>query len=216
MPRDNHPRERQARALERKRPQRPSFDRILIVTEGAKTEPLYFEEIRKQRRISSAHIEVLHSSLGTEPRQVVESAHRRFSETKQFDCVFAVFDRDDHRTYAEALEKACALDKKLRNDERQLVRFFAVPTVPCFELWLLLHYQDQFASLHRSDALRLLRKYIPGYVKGATGIYVLTELMTQSANTRAEHLRKNFTPHKGLDPYTDVDVLVARLRAIRP
>ena len=108
MPRDNHPRERQARALERKRPQRPSFDRILIVTEGAKTEPLYFEEIRKQRRISSAHIEVLHSSLGTEPRQVVESAHRRFSETKQFDCVFAVFDRDDHRTYAEALEKACA------------------------------------------------------------------------------------------------------------
>jgi RloB-like protein len=163
MPRDNHPRERQARALARKKPKRPPFDRMLIVTEGAKTEPLYFEDIRKQKRIASAHIEVLHSALGTQPRQVVDFAHSRFLESRAFECVFAVFDRDDHSTYADALARARALDNTLRNDARQLVRFIAVPTVPCFELWLLLHYQNQLAPLHRSEALNCLRTHIPKY-----------------------------------------------------
>lgn len=216
MPRDNHPRERKARALARKKPKRPPFDRVLIVTEGAKTEPLYFEDIRKQKRIASAHIEVLHSALGTEPRQVVDYAHQRFLETKEFECVFAVFDRDDHRTYADALSRARALDNTLRNDGKQLVRFFAVPTVPCFELWLLLHYQNQLAPLHRSEALDRLKTHIPGYAKGATGIYALTEPKIVDANGRAAHLRSQYTPDNGTDPYTDVDTLVERLRAIRP
>ena len=46
MGRDNHPKERQARQLERKLNRRASYDRILIVCEGSKTEPNYFEEIR--------------------------------------------------------------------------------------------------------------------------------------------------------------------------
>ena len=215
MPRDNHPRERQARALARKKPKRPPFDRVLIVTEGAKTELLYFEDIRKQQRIPSAHIEVLHSALGTEPRQVVNFAHQRFLASKQFECVFAVFDRDDHRTYSDALAHARALDNKLRNDDRQLVRFFSVPTVPCFELWLLLHYQNQIAPLHRSDAFIRLKTHIPNYSKGAREIYTLTETRIADANARAAHLREKHSPDDGTDPYTDVDTLVARLRAMR-
>jgi hypothetical protein len=215
MPRDNHPRERQAQALARKKPKRPPFDRILIVTEGAKTELLYFEDIRKQQRIASAHIEVLHSALGTEPRQVVDFAHQRFLANREFDCVFAVFDRDDHRTYPDALARARTLDNKLRNDIRQLVRFFAVPTVPCFELWLLLHYQNQIAPLHRSDAFNRLKTYIPGYSKGARDIYALTEPKIDDAIERAANLRRIHTANSGTDPYTDVDTLVGRLRALR-
>jgi len=213
MPRDNHPRERQARALARKKPKRPPFDRILIVTEGAKTELLYFEDIRKQQRIASAHIEVLHSALGTEPRQVVDFAHQRFLVSKEFECVFAVFDRDAHHTYFDALARVPALDKKLRNDGGQPVRFFAVPSVPCFELWLLLHFQDQMAPLHRSEAVQRLKKFIPTYDKGAT--YALTEPKIDDANERAANLRRQYNAKNGTDPYTDVDTLVARLRAIR-
>lgn len=55
MPRDSDPRERQARVGVQKR-HAPALDRIMFVTEGAKTAPLYFEDIRKQKRISSAHI----------------------------------------------------------------------------------------------------------------------------------------------------------------
>jgi len=39
MARDNAPQERQRKQLERKRAQRASYDRILIVSEGSKTEP---------------------------------------------------------------------------------------------------------------------------------------------------------------------------------
>ena len=42
MARDNSPRERQRKQLERKLGRRASYDRILIVSEGSKTEPNYF------------------------------------------------------------------------------------------------------------------------------------------------------------------------------
>jgi hypothetical protein len=47
MGRDNQPKERQKRQLARKIGNRSSYDRILIVSEGGKTEPNYFREIRK-------------------------------------------------------------------------------------------------------------------------------------------------------------------------
>jgi hypothetical protein len=214
MPRDNHPRARQARALERKKPKRPPFDRVLIVTEGSKTEPLYLDDIRKQLRVPSAHIAVL-PNIGTEPIQIVDYAVEKFNETREFECVYAVFDRDDHRTYAQALTKAQKLDNTLRNTERQLVRFFGVPTVPCFELWLLLHYQNVFAFNHRPEILTQLGGHIAGYAKGATGIYAGTETLIDAAEKRAVQLRGRFQAAGGVDPYTDVDLLVARLRNIR-
>ena len=110
MPRNDHPRFRKAQQLARKTGTRPPYDRILIVSEGAKTEPLYFEDIRKQNSIPSAHITVLPSELGTEPRQVVDFAEHHFLKTKAYERVYAVFDRDDHRTYRDALVRAAMLD----------------------------------------------------------------------------------------------------------
>ena len=46
MARDNSPKERQRRELERKRARRASYDRILIVTEGIRTEPLAVQPIQ--------------------------------------------------------------------------------------------------------------------------------------------------------------------------
>ncbi|MBN9277772.1 MAG: RloB domain-containing protein [Hyphomicrobium sp.] len=43
------------------------------------------------------------------------------------------------------MTRAEQLDNTLRNDEKKLVRFFAVPSVPCFELWLLLHFENVLA-----------------------------------------------------------------------
>ena len=150
MARDNHPKERQLRQLERKQNQRSSCDRILIVSEGSKTEPLYFDEIRVARRLHTANIVVQPSEQGTEPKQVVQFAKDLFLNgndhkhirAKAFEQVYAVFDRDDHRTYFEALDLAKSLDKKLRNDAKQPVVFRAIASIPCFELWLLLHVEN--------------------------------------------------------------------------
>lgn len=45
MARDNSPKERQQKQLERKQGRRASYDRILIVSEGSKTEPCIFQPI---------------------------------------------------------------------------------------------------------------------------------------------------------------------------
>ena len=74
MGRDNSPKERQLKQLERKQTQRESYDRILIVSEGSKTEPNYFGEIRSFHRLHSTNVQVWPSALGTQPIQVVHYA----------------------------------------------------------------------------------------------------------------------------------------------
>jgi RloB-like protein len=56
-----------------------------------------------------------------------------------FDQVYVVFDRDDHVSYHNALHMAQSLDGKFRNDSNERILFTAVPSIPSFELWLLLH-----------------------------------------------------------------------------
>ena len=55
MARDNAPKERQQKQLERKQARRASYDRILVVSEGSKTEPNYFREIRAAYRLHTAN-----------------------------------------------------------------------------------------------------------------------------------------------------------------
>ena len=56
MGRDNSPKERQRRQLERKLSRRAGYDRMLIVSEGSKTEPNYFSEMRAEYRLHSANV----------------------------------------------------------------------------------------------------------------------------------------------------------------
>ncbi len=215
MARNNHPRFRQARQLARKQGQRPPYDRVLIVCEGRKTEPLYFDDIRRQNSLPSAHVRVLPSGFRTEPRQVVDFAEQEFLRTRAYERVYAVFDRDTHLTYHDALIRATALNGRYRNDEGRPVRFGAVVSVPCFELWLLLHFEDTQAFWNHRETIERLTQHIPSYEKGMTGVYALVEPHLDVATERARRLRARFVAENGTDPFTSVDELVEFLRAIR-
>ena len=210
----DHSRARHANALRRKKPTRPPYDRILVVCEGKKTEPNYFEEIRIEARISAIHVCVLPSGFGAQPSRVVEFAVSKFKETKGFEKVFAVFDRDDHPCYANAVRRAESLDRKLKNDENEQIVFKAIVSVPSFELWLLLHYVDIQAFYHRDEVLRRLREHLPNYEKGNDELYTLTQGMLATATSRAERLRTRFSRLPGEEAYTDVDELVGILRSL--
>ncbi len=101
MGRDNQPKHRQKQQLRRKQNRRAAYDRLLIVSEGSKTEPHYFGEIRTAYRLHSANVTVHPSSLGTSPLQVVEYAKTLFEKgdstknilPRAFEYVFAVFDQ---------------------------------------------------------------------------------------------------------------------------
>jgi hypothetical protein len=223
MGKDSQPKHRQAAQLARKTGQRESYDRILIVTEGSKTEPLYLGEIRSKLRLNTANVAVQHSQFGTTPLQVVEYAEQLFLNgdeareipKKGFEQVYVVFDRDDHETYHNALDKAAARNGKLRNDLKQAVKFEAIASVPCFELWLLLHFEDVHAPLNRTEVYQRLRQHLPNYDKGQAGHYAQTCQNLADSSQRAEHLAQLTTAHDGTEPYTDMHRLVHLLTTLK-
>ncbi len=208
-------RTRSSKSFRRRAPIRPPFDRVLIVCEGEKTEPNYFEEIRKLARISFAHVKVIHSENGTDPIQVVESAIEEFNRTRVYDRVYAVFDRDEHKTYVNAIHKAEAQNGKLKNDEKKYIQFFAVASVPNFEFWLLLHFEDIRQWVHRDEVYERLRKHIPDYQKNANDTYAITENLFGIASERAAALRLRSSLLSGDEAYTDVHELVEFLRSLK-
>jgi hypothetical protein len=221
MGKDGQPKHRQAaRELLRRKAQRQPAERLLIVCEGSKTEPLYLGEIRQHLRLPSANVQVQPAAYGTEPLRIVEYAERLFTEgqralgihARSFDRVVVVFDRDEHHTYHAALQRVAALNGRLENDERVKVPFEAVVSVPCFELWLLLHFEDVFAPLHRDETIAQLRGHLAGYAKGQGAHWAVTRDRLDVATARANALvAAGHTAEEGTQPYTNMHELVHRL-----
>ncbi len=219
MGRDNQPKDRQLARSQKKQVRRASYLRTLIVTEGSKTEPLYFGDIRAAYQLHSANVQVQPSQLGTAPIQVVRYARQLFEQgdlykgirPRSFDRVFAVFDRDDHGSYFEALDLARSLAGKLKNDVKELVSFKAVASVPSFELWLLLHYEDIAHPIHRDEVFGRLKRHLPGYGKGAGGAFSATRDRLDAAMLRARALEVNFNAYTDPQPYTGIAELVSLL-----
>lgn len=223
MGRDNSPKERQRLQLERKLGRRASYDRILIVSEGSKTEPNYFKEIRAEYRLHSANVEVQPGALGTQPIQVVEYARELFENgdsykgirPRVFEQVYAVFDRDDHPTFHDALARARALDGALRNDLKQPVKFAAIPSRPSFEFWLLLHFEDVHHLIHRTEVMRRLKRHLRGYDKGYGQAFAETRSELQTAIDRARILAGRVDPADDTEPYTGIVDLVELLTNLK-
>lgn len=214
-------RERSQQDLKRKRSKSAGYDRLLIVCEGKKTEPLYFTEIRQFYRLRSTNVQIYHSEIGTCPVQVVQYAQDLFETGNAhlgilchaFEKVYAVFDRDEHLKYHKALKAAEKLNGKMRNDEKQPVIFKAIPSVPNFELWLLLHFREVLDPIHRHDVLSTLKIDLPGYEKGQDGHFKQTMDRLPQAFNRADRLRALYTAYDD-NPYTDIDELVKILTTL--
>jgi hypothetical protein len=224
MGRDNQPKHRQkARDIRRRAARTAPYKRVLIVCEGEKTEPLYLKEIRLEYRMSTANVQVWPSAFGTDPLNVVEHAAHLFNkgdrakqiQPRAFDLLFAVFDRDEHITYFQALIKAKALDGRLKNDLGEPVSFKAIVSVPCFELWLLLHFTDIHAPIHRKQVYSILKCNLPGYEKGQKGHWVATKSWLDEAMRRAQAMAETTTADNGSEPYTDMHLLVSQLIHMR-
>lgn len=128
-------RKREAASLRRTQAKRSPYDMVLIVCEGGKTEPNYFHELKDAFRLNTANIEIVGEECGSSPRDVVEYAIKKYWENKDYDRVFCVFDKDRHTTYQAALDRI--RQTKLSSSHS----IHAVTSVPCFEIWFLLHFR---------------------------------------------------------------------------
>ena len=101
----------------------------------------------------------------------------------------------------------------------------AITSTPCFEVWLLLHFQysDQpfYPSGKKSvgDQVVTVLKSMHGfskYGKGQSGIYAQLKEKLTDALANAERLREQGMATGSINPATDVDRLVKDIQAIAP
>ena len=206
---------REAKASKRRKENvREKLVRFLIVCEGTKTEPHYFEALIKNH-ISTVR-EVTIEGEGRATVALVDRTQEIKTELERknamtFDRVWVVFDKDDFDDFNAAIKKA----KKLGLQSAW--------TNESFELWYYLHFEYLDTGISRSAYIDKLqdafRKKMGDecfmYRKGNPDIYNLLQQYGRedlakrfAQQLRALHTGTNYAAHK---PCTMVDKLVEEL-----
>ena len=137
------------RPLRRRRTPTDSRWTLRVHMEGEVTERQYLEELgrhyRGSVRISVGSSGQVPTSLVNEACEDADENRRRGRQRDRYDEIWCVFDRDEQREVEQSIRRA--------RDKRVHVAF----SNPCFELWIVLHHQDQTAFIERRDVQRLAR-----------------------------------------------------------
>ncbi len=201
--------------LKRRRPRREPKRRFILFCEGKKTEPAYFVAIK--RACSSALIEVETNPAAGVPHTLAESAvararflglSRRSRKALNYfekgDEVWAVFDRDEHPRFNEAVTLCEQAGVRVGRSN------------PCFEVWLILHIEDFDRPDDRHAVQAHLAKLRPEYDKRGAKTPDCADLVAHvdKAEQRAE-TQLSRRENEG-NPYGRPSTTVGRLiRAIR-
>lgn len=196
--------------LRRKRPFRDVRPKIVVLCEGAVTEPTYLRGFCAKRRTTLVEI---WGNGGCAPKTLVEQASAIAKNARKealrlrdaniaIDEIWCVFDVDDHPRLQEAKIQAQANDVRL-----------AVSN-PCFELWIILHFREQSAFIDRHSAKSACNRLVPGQREKTPGIEQC-DAGYQLAVERATALerRNESAGQPGENPSTTVHMLTERIRS---
>ena len=174
-------------------------ERHLIVTEGTKTEPLYFQSIRDIVNQKYQHrIQLDIFGEGANTLDLFEKAKRRALQNPNgYKHVWIVFDTDDFPP--DRINKTVEL---CEDNSTESMQFHAVWSNQCIELWYLLHFSFLHSDLHRQEYWPKLTKALSeigagAYQKGRSDMYqVLKPYMEMGiANARKlNQINKEKTP----------------------
>lgn len=193
-------------ALRRRPGRRQPLKRLVIVCEGEKTEPLYFEALRREQRLSSIDIKIVKSRSA--PTYIVREGIRQKKELDdERDEVWCVFDAECRAAEAPFQQAVAAS----RSHGLEL----AVSN-PAFEYWYILHFVCTDRPFGTADeCFRELQAYLPGYDKAHLVFDELKERL-DDALANADRLRQNASDSWQTfpNPSTGVDVLVHSIRGL--
>lgn len=168
--------------LKRKKPSLNPKASIVILCEGRNTEPAYLTALKRHYRRARIVLEII-PAVGVPMTITQEAIKRKKSQIKAAkksklghnDIVCAVFDRDEHPSFEEA--------KSMCRSNGVLV----ASSDPCFELWIVLHYENYDKSCNRHEIQRHLEEHDPDYKRNGKKLNFesLVHLIDQ-AEERAE------------------------------
>lgn len=207
---------RKNRELKRQPPKTESYDLVLIVCEGEKTEPLYFESLKSIEKLSSANIKVV-SGKHSDPITVINTAIDEQEKQKQylpFDKIYCVIDGDVSANLNEAKKLA-------KQNNIQLIISY-----PCIEYWYICHfalYRSFIGKTGKSagdNCVSLLdgywkKSFKKDYTKNQANLYALLRDKLETAIKNAKAGLKQAQADNELNPSTQVYELVDYLRNIK-
>lgn len=175
----------------------PIRQRFLIVCEGEKTEPNYFQRFRVPQVVVQVE------GLGMNTVSLVQRAIE-LREQDDYDQTWCVFDKDDFLD--ENFNAAIAV---ARNNGIGVAY-----SNQSFELWYILHFDYMKSAITREDYMRILDKKLGHkYEKNSTNIYAELRDSQTTAIRNARQLLNEYHPSKPAkdDPSTTVHLLVEQL-----
>lgn len=200
----------------RTNPAREPQPRILIVCEDSKSSAFYLEDLIRDLSLSA--VGVRGKECGSAPSSVLSYALDEFSRSRKegdaYDRVYCVFDRDQHACFDATVQAVAGLKPKNV--------FFAITTTPCFEFWLLLHF-DYYSTPYQATANKSscdnanskLKSRWADYGKNKRGIYAFNKDKMQTAIINAKRLGNENLTTGSNNPQTNMHDLVEYLQSIR-
>lgn len=181
----------------------------MLFCEGKNTEPSYFDALKRTCSSALIGVEVVPGAgvPYTIAEKAVEHARRRHGRRNSFekaDQVWAVFDRDAHPRFEEAIELCETKGVRVGRSN------------PCFELWLVLHEQDHNRHEDRHTMQSILGRLRPEYDRSGRKIADCKKMMNrvEEAERRADELLRR-RQEEG-NPYGNPSTTVGHLtREIR-
>lgn len=204
----------------RPRPVAPSIkirpERFLIVTEGTKTEPYYFEGFKRRinEEFHGEYVTLRICGLGGHTVSLFEQAKSITKEDPDgFTQVWVVYDKDNFSSRDfNAVVDLCA------SASAEGVAYRAAWTNEAFELWYILHFAYVDSALDRALYTPILTRHLRAvglgeYKKNRADMFDVLDMRMRTAISNAEKLEKaneGCTPADS-KPGTTVHLLVKEL-----
>ena len=184
-----------------------------IVCEGTKTEPIYLEsikkEINKKYRDFSQGERIIIKGAGANTLSLLDFARKNVEyDMPNAKKVWLVYDKDD---FPRDKFDSTQFSAETKIDKRE---YKTAWSNECFELWLVLHFQNLESDVGRKKCREILRRYIPKYQKNYQNIYEDLKDKIPDAIKRAKKQYQSYkegTPPSKMTPSTKMWELMEEL-----
>ena len=199
---------------------RAPYPIVKIFTEGEITEPKYIKKLLKTILYAETNDENLIHRLFSlvkisknhyqDPKGLVQLAvHECSDDNYDNDIIFIIIDEDDRTTPSDISNRNQAIDVAMS------YKFNFIYSIPSFEYWALLHFQDTDAPMNAENCRKKLKTFMKNYQKELDYDLMIKNNGQEKAIATAKRIYKRHSAYyKGIDtenPTTNMYIFIEHL-----